>query len=164
MPRNQEMNPRIRFLTLVKLLLSSNILGKRLGKKVVYKVVCPRITRAVSSIAYCCCLFDKRNVRESLGAQAGLGRSWTLTDGIFGKVFGTSFVIGIVVILRATLPQLAATYSLEFLLPNVDIVSLVETILAQVSVVVMVILYFDLPVHKEVFDLEWQVWQASATE
>ena len=109
---------------------------------------------------------------EDLGAQAGLGRSWALTEGSFGKVFGTSFAAGILVILLATLPQLAVTYGLGLLLSNLDIVTLVETILAQVGLIltlpvsigVTVVLYYDLRVRKEAFDLEWQVQQASTAE
>lgn len=109
---------------------------------------------------------------EGLGAQAGLGRSWALTQGSFGKVFGTSFTAGILIILLATLPQLAVTYGLGLLLPNIDIISIVETILAQVSLIltlpvslgVTVVLYYDLRVRKEAFDLEWQVRQASTSE
>jgi hypothetical protein len=109
---------------------------------------------------------------EDLGAQAGLGRSWALTEGSFGKVFGTSFAAGILIILLATLPQLAVSYGLGLLLANVDIVALVETVLAQVSLIlttpvsigVTVVLYYDLRVRKEAFDLEWQVQQASTAQ
>ncbi len=109
---------------------------------------------------------------EHLGAQAGLGRSWALTQGAFWKVFGTSFLAGILVILLATLPQLAITYGLGLLVPNTDIISLVETVFAQVGVVlttpvsvgVTVVLYYDLRVRKEGFDLEWQAHQASLTQ
>jgi hypothetical protein len=109
---------------------------------------------------------------EGLGAQAGLGRSWVLTQGFFGKVLGTGFAAGILIILLATLPQLAVSYGLGLLLPNVDIISIVEAILSQVSLIltlpvsigVTVVLYYDLRVRKEAFDLEWQVQQASPAE
>lgn len=109
---------------------------------------------------------------EHLGAQSGLGRSWALTEGAFWKVFGTSFLAGLLIIVLATVPQLAIAYGLEMFVTNMDIVSLVETVLAQVSLIftmpvsvgVTVVLYYDLRVRKEGFDLEWQAQQASLTE
>ena len=108
---------------------------------------------------------------EDLGVQAGLSRSWSLTTGSFWKVFGTSFAASILVILLAALPQLAVTYGLGLLLPNTDIVLSIQAVVAQVSLIitlpvsigVMVVLYYDLRVRKEAFDLEWQVQQTSPT-
>lgn len=108
---------------------------------------------------------------EDLGVQAGLSRSWSLTTGSFWKVFGTSFAASILVILLAALPQLAVTYGLGLLLPNTDIVLSIQAVVAQVSLIitlpvsigVMVVLYYDLRVRKEAFDLEWQVQQISPT-
>lgn len=108
-------------------------------------------------------------VLEKLGPQAGLGRSWTLTDGWFWKVFGTSFLAGILISLLTTLPQLLIVYGLNLFLSNLDIGALVQIILSQgsliltlpISVGVTVVLYYDLRVRREGFDLEWQVQQTS---
>lgn len=107
---------------------------------------------------------------EHLGAQAGLSRSWALTEGVFGKVFGTSFLAGILIVMLSTLPQLAISYGLEMLAPNTEIGPLVEIILTQIGLIlttpvsfgVTVVLYYDLRVRKEGFDLEQQVQRASA--
>ncbi|HET9912188.1 MAG TPA: glycerophosphoryl diester phosphodiesterase membrane domain-containing protein [Anaerolineales bacterium] len=109
---------------------------------------------------------------ERLGAQAGLGRSWTLTKGFFWRVFGTSFLAGMLVLLVATLPQIAVAYSLELIQFNFHISSIVEIVLAQLGLIltlplslgVSVVLYYDLRVRKEAFDLEWQMQQTSPTE
>lgn len=109
---------------------------------------------------------------EQLGAKSGLSRSWALTEGFFWKVFGTSFLAGIMVILVATLPQMAVVYGLELIQSNFVIGSIVEIVLAQLGLVltlplslgVSVVLYYDLRVRKEAFDLEWQMQQTSPTE
>jgi len=106
---------------------------------------------------------------EDLGAQAGLSRSWILTEGFFGKVFGTLCVTGILIIVLATLPQLAISYGLKMLVPNTAIGPLVKIILAQivlilttpVSIGVTVVLYYDLRGRKDGFDSEQQVQRAS---
>lgn len=108
---------------------------------------------------------------ENLGAQAGLGRSWALTEGVFGKVFGTSFLASMLIVVLATLPQYAISYGLKILLPNTDIGPLIEIVLTQISLIlttpvsigVTIVLYYDLRVRKEGFDLEMQVQQASAS-
>lgn len=105
---------------------------------------------------------------EDLGSQAGMRRSWDLTEGSFWKVFGTSFLASLLIIVLATLPQLVIAYGLEMLLPNVPIVAVVETVLTQlgimltlpVSVGVSVVLYYDLRVRKEAFDLALQAQEA----
>jgi hypothetical protein len=106
---------------------------------------------------------------EDLGAAAGLGRSWTLTEGYFGKVFVTSFFAGLLVVLLSTLPTFAVTYGLEMFLPRTGIGSLIEIILTQLGIIVTmplslgvtVVLYYDLRVRKEGFDLEWQMQQTA---
>ncbi len=106
---------------------------------------------------------------EHLGAQAGLSRSWSLTEGFFGKVFGTSFLAEILVLLLATLPQLVINYGMKTFFPGIEIGPFVEIFLAQVGLIlttpisigVTVVLYYDLRVRKEGFDLEQQVQQVA---
>jgi hypothetical protein len=105
---------------------------------------------------------------EDLGGSEGLGRSWALTDRVFWKVFGTSFLAALFVILLSTLPSLAVMYGLKMFLPSTGVGSLVEIILTQLGIIVTmplslgvtVVLYYDLRVRKEGFDLEWQMQQA----
>lgn len=115
------------------------------------------------SLAIACILL------EQLGVSAGLSRSWALTEGVFGKVFGTSILANLLVIFVATLPQQVVKYGLEALAPNSIFVPLVEIMLTQlgiilttpVSIGVTVVLYYDLRVQKEGFDLEKQIQEAA---
>lgn len=102
---------------------------------------------------------------EHLDAMSGLRRSWSLTEGVFWKVFATSFLANLLILILATVPQLAIGYGLEMLISDLNILSVIETVLSQLSLIlttpisigVTVVLYYDLRVRKEGFDLELQL-------
>jgi len=99
---------------------------------------------------------------EDLGASQGLGRSWSLTEGHFWHVFGTSFAASLLTILLSTLPVLLATYLLSGLLHyGVQVVAVINVMVEKLALVlslpfsmaVNVLIYYDLRIRKEGFDL-----------
>lgn len=52
-------------------------------------------------------------VLENTGASKSMGRSWSLTDGYFWRVFGTSFAAGLLSTLLSTLPSLFVSFLIE---------------------------------------------------
>jgi len=92
-------------------------------------------------------------VLERLDAVAAMKRSWALTDGFRWKIFG-ALVVGFVLLLIPGMAFAALTF-----IPGIGI--LLEVVTALVSLVVtpflyvlFTILYYDLRVRKEGFDLE----------
>lgn len=102
---------------------------------------------------------------EESGAQEGLARSWSLTQGVFWKVFSTSFLANLLVLLIATLPQVAIAYGLQAFMPDTAMGPLIEIIISQAGLIltaplstgVLVALYYDLRVRKEGFDIDLQI-------
>jgi hypothetical protein len=99
---------------------------------------------------------------EDTGASKGLGRSWSLTEGHFWRVFGTSFAASLLTILLSTLPVIFANYLLTELfhftyevvaVVNVIVEKLALLLLAPFSMAVNVLIYYDLRIRKEGFDL-----------
>jgi hypothetical protein len=99
---------------------------------------------------------------EDIGASKGLGRSWSLTEGHFWRVFGTSFAASLLTILLSTLPVLFANYVLTGLLHYADqVVVVIDVIIEKLALVlslpfsmaVNVLIYYDLRIRKEGFDL-----------
>jgi len=101
-------------------------------------------------------------VLERAGASAGLKRSWALTDGYFWRVFGVSVLAGILTLIVAELPGLAIEYGIEFLMSSELVVAVASTLTSQISLTlalplstaVTTLLYYDLRVRKEGYDLE----------
>ncbi len=92
-------------------------------------------------------------VLERLDAVAAMKRSWALTDGFRWKIFG-ALVVGFVLLLIPGMAFAALTF-----IPGIG--TLLEVVAALVSLVVtpflyvlFTILYYDLRVRKEGFDLE----------
>ncbi len=102
---------------------------------------------------------------ETRKATEGLDRSWKLTHGIFWRVFGITFLVGILVYLFSTLPQTAINYGLEFFSPGFSYASIALTIFSQSTLIftspfitaVNVVLFYDILVRKEGFDLTLQL-------
>jgi hypothetical protein len=92
-------------------------------------------------------------VLERLDAVAAMKRSWGLTDGFRWKIFG-ALVVGFVLLLIPGMAFAALTF-----IPGIGV--LLDIVTAVVSLVVtpylyvlFTILYYDLRVRKEGFDLE----------
>ncbi len=99
---------------------------------------------------------------EDTGASKGLGRSWSLTEGHFWRVFGTSFAASLLTILLSTLPVILVSYLLTELfhfayevvaVVNVIVEKLALLLAAPFSMAVNVLIYYDLRIRKEGFDL-----------
>ena len=99
---------------------------------------------------------------EDVGGKAGLGRSWRLVGGSMWRVFGLALLVLVAVgilgaivgsvagaLAGAFFPILSAGYYLSQGIAG----SLVQLVLAPVMTIFLTILYFDLRVRKEGFDL-----------
>jgi hypothetical protein len=99
---------------------------------------------------------------EDLGARPGLDRSWTLTSKDAWHALGTLFTSGLLVYLVSGLPAILLNYASKQygLLPELGPVATI--VLAQLgslistplSISASVILYYDLRVRREGFDLQ----------
>jgi hypothetical protein len=101
-------------------------------------------------------------VLEHMGASKGLGRSWSLTEGYFWRVFGTSFATALLAMLLSLLPVLLINYLatdlFQFSYQVVSVANVVVEKLASIfslpfSMAVNVLIYYDLRIRKEGFDL-----------
>jgi len=101
-------------------------------------------------------------VLEHAGATEGLRRSWELTDHCFWRVLGTSVLASILTFIIAELPGMAIAYGVESLVASELVVAVASTLTTQISLVltlplstaVTTLLYYDLRVRKEGYDLE----------
>jgi hypothetical protein len=88
-------------------------------------------------------------VLENVSGMDALKRSWELTKGFKGKVFSSGFIVACLI----TVP--AAAIGAIFSGPKGDVVAAVFSLLVTpVFYIVYTILYYDLRVRKEGFDLE----------
>jgi hypothetical protein len=99
---------------------------------------------------------------EDTTASKGLGRSWSLTDGYFWRVFGTSFAASLLTMLLSILPVLFINYISTGLfqfpyqvtaVANVVVERLASIFSLPFSTAVSVLIYYDLRIRKEGFDL-----------
>lgn len=99
---------------------------------------------------------------ENIGASEGLKRSWDLTKDNFWRVMGTSFAAGLLTILITTLPILFADYLFSMTDLPLRVTQIIDLCIEQVAVLlaipfsraVIVLIYYDLRIRKEGFDLE----------
>jgi hypothetical protein len=102
-------------------------------------------------------------VLEDRRAVASLRRSWDLTRGHFWRVFGTLIVVGLfvliinlIVILPVYLLLSAAQAGVPETVSNIvmaAVASLVELVTVPLQIIATVLLYYDLRIRKEGFDL-----------
>lgn len=98
-------------------------------------------------------------VLEELGASTdALGRSWTLTKGYKGKALVLGFVLFVFLMLifigLGIVAGLAAAIAPFLMVPVVAALSLVWLLVYPLMSCVFTLLYYDLRVRKEAFDLE----------
>lgn len=104
---------------------------------------------------------------EGRKAGEGVTRSWDLTQGYFWHVFSTTFLAGFLVFILGTFPRLMLEYGLGLIFPDSPYSPYVNIILTQLTLIfvtpfseaITVILYYDLLVRKEGFDLTLQLEQ-----
>jgi hypothetical protein len=107
---------------------------------------------------------------EDIGASEGLKRSWNLTEGHFWRVFGTSFAAGLLTMLLTSLPLFFFTYLFTMANLSSQLTQALSLLVEQVamlialpfSVAVTVLIYYDLRIRKEGFDLQVLAESSSA--
>ncbi len=100
-------------------------------------------------------------VLEDMGGSEGLSRSWALTKGYFWRVFGTSVLAGLLSLLITLVPSTMISYILGAMNISFRIIQVVELVVGQLgliltlpfSIAVQVVIYYDLRIRKEGFDL-----------
>ena len=108
-------------------------------------------------------MFTPAVVLEEEGAVDGLRRSWHLTEGHFWRVFGTSVLAGVLTLILAQLPAEVVTYAISST-ASLELAAILSTVVSQLSLVITMpfslavttLLYYDLRVRKEGYDLELQ--------
>lgn len=101
-------------------------------------------------------------VSENLGGSDAMKRSWSLTKGEFWHTFGTLFASVLLTYLVILLPNGLITYFTELFSIPLIVGTMLSLILAQVgqilaiplSLSIQMILYYDLRVRREGYDLE----------
>ncbi|MBI5652247.1 MAG: glycerophosphoryl diester phosphodiesterase membrane domain-containing protein [Chloroflexi bacterium] len=112
--------------------------------------------------------FTQAIVLEDLSGIAGIRRSWRLTKGSFWRVVGILFLLGIFIYVVTAVPTAAIQFGAtamflgSLFVPTV-LNSIVATLVAMVTeplqFAVITLLYYDLRVRKEGFDLEMLMQQ-----
>ncbi|MFN8412267.1 MAG: hypothetical protein U0Z26_07760 [Anaerolineales bacterium] len=101
-------------------------------------------------------------LEEKTGASTGLRRSWFLTEEYFWRVLGTSFASSLLAILLSYLPTLLANFFLIRLFGMSPLTGNVVTSAFQQLILIVtlpftmgvkVLIYYDLRIRKEGFDL-----------
>jgi hypothetical protein len=105
-------------------------------------------------------------VLEGLGPLAGLGRSWRLVAGAFWRTLGILVLMGILSYIIAAVPATVVSFALTIgsgnALNNLVRNQIITTLLAELGQIVMLplqlaiytLLYYDLRIRKEGYDLE----------
>jgi hypothetical protein len=104
-------------------------------------------------------------VAENLGGVAGLRRSWQLIRGSFWHISVITFVLLMLVGAIASTPALAFTAAFAFISPSLLVTVLVNVLVRSILglltmpcyFVGMTLLYYDLRVRKEGYDLQQQL-------
>lgn len=101
-------------------------------------------------------------ILENIGATDGLKRSWDMTKAHFWRVLGTSFAASLLTMLLTYLPTLFVQYIFENIVPvSLEVQQAVNVLITQAallislpfSVAVIVLIYYNLRIRTEGFDL-----------
>lgn len=99
-------------------------------------------------------------ILEHLGPVAALRRSWRLVRGCTGRVFGITLLVGLITgILSATVTALLSVAT-QFGDDNIRLVMnqlatlIVGVLIQPISFIVVVLLYYDVRIRREAFDIE----------
>lgn len=98
-------------------------------------------------------------VVEGNRGSTALRRSWRLTSGFFWRTLGTLFLSGVIVAIVSGIISLPGELLVQAMGPDAWPLSALVTMLATVlltpfGMLVVVLLYFDLRIRKEGFDIE----------
>ena len=101
-------------------------------------------------------------VLEKTGVLDSMKRSWSLTEDQFWRVFGSSFAASLLSMLLSTLPSLFVNYLFtQFIHAPLQLTSIITLVFQQLTIIlaspltigVNVLIYYDLRIRKEGFDL-----------
>ena len=109
-------------------------------------------------------------ILENLGALAGLRRSWQLVHGSFWRVLFIVFLMYVLILFLSAVPTYAISFG-ALLVPSVVVQTVLNTVIGTVIGVVttplylavLTLLYYDLRIRKEGFDLELRAQEMRAT-
>lgn len=103
-------------------------------------------------------------VLEKYNSTGGLGRSWKLTKGTFWRVLGFNFILIVIVGAFAAGPIYLLSFVTIFLpWPALGVIiqtlasSLITMIMTPLQFAVLTVLFYDLKIRKEGFDLQFQM-------
>ena len=108
-------------------------------------------------------------VLENLNAPAAMGRSWRLVKNSFWRVFGTLALLWILIYILTIVPILTVQFGLNIFLPLAVMAStilgsvlgtLITILITPIQHAVVTLLYYDLRIRKEGFDLEFAMRQS----
>ncbi|MBI5955249.1 MAG: glycerophosphoryl diester phosphodiesterase membrane domain-containing protein [Chloroflexi bacterium] len=101
-------------------------------------------------------------VIDNAGISESLRKSWTLTRDYFWRVLGTSFAAWLLSMLFSTLPSIFVTFLFGKMISiPINLLSAIITTVEQLAVIIVsplymgvnVLIYYDLRIRKEGFDL-----------
>ena len=102
-------------------------------------------------------------VLEGHSAIEGLRRSWNLVRGSFWRVFGITLLLGLLVSMASFVPTFAVQFGVSLAFPgsleiqtilNQVVTTVLTILLTPITAIANTLLYYDLRVRKEGFDLE----------
>lgn len=104
---------------------------------------------------------------ERYNSTGGLGRSWKLVKGSFWRVLGFLFLLGILNYFLTLGPATALSVAVVFLpqgfglLVQTLVSGLIGILVAPISYLTLTVLYYDLRIRREGFDLQMQMQNSS---
>lgn len=108
--------------------------------------------------------YEQAIVLENYNSTGGLGRSWKLVKGNFWRVLGMVMILILIVSLASLGPYLlilfgAALFSSPLLIVAVNAIASMAIVLLMTPLqsAVLTVLYYDLRIRKEGFDLQLQM-------
>lgn len=107
-------------------------------------------------------------VVEGRRGTGAMGRSWRLAKGHFWRILGTLLAAGLIAVIVSSIVTIPAELIAQRLGPDGWPVSSLGSVIATVlttpfSMLVVVLLYFDLRIRKEAFDLEVMAQELAAS-
>lgn len=109
------------------------------------------------------CLTAPAIILEDLGPIKGMSRSGSLTRGNFGKVLGLVLIVFLIVLVASLFFQFVGSAICFIAVPKNEFAKLLigqvfsligQVIAAPIGGIAMILLYYDLRIRKEAFDLE----------
>lgn len=105
---------------------------------------------------------------EEIGASAGMRRSWALTKGMFWHTAGIFIATSLLTILLAQLPSLSITYIMISARATASWLPALQLVLVQLGLIITlpfqylvpVVLYYDLRIRNEAYDLDQAIGTA----